>query len=510
VVVLFIALLIAAPSFQYPFGRDQALFAYGGRVWLEGLLPYRDFFDSKPPGVFALHAATYATFGNAQWTIRVVDAATVFACGWMAALAFDPKKQAPAVVPAAAGVMTLGWYFAAFDYWDSAQSESGQAFWVVLGWLLLAKGRANSWWAAAVGACLGFAFLFKMSIATYAVPFAYALSPLGASRRDGWGRSLERLGFWAAGGLGVVGVCLGYFALQGGLVEVFEVLVGYVMHYSSHFTLTWPEAQIAIGVFVSKHLFPGTFLIAFGAVAVTLVDRRRSGAPLWCATDVAQILVWVAAVAAVAIQRKFFTYHWGVLLAPVALSCGRLVMFFAAAPARAVLVSCGAVLTCLAFCPPWPTNSAVNTLTHLKSVVARLSGELDREAYLDQFRGGYGYRYLAQETIGKVLATRAAPGDQVLVEGFEPTIYQVSGLLSPTRFPASHFLVDQRMDYNRAEWRAQYVEALAKSPPRFVVLMSRPRSFFGTRQLFRDHSYRRVLRHGRFKVYDREGMAVAP
>src|SRR5262252_10503852 len=65
------AIAFAAPSVIYPLGHDHGVHAYVGREWLHGGLPYRDAFDHKPPGIFALHAFAMALFGEGEWPIRV-------------------------------------------------------------------------------------------------------------------------------------------------------------------------------------------------------------------------------------------------------------------------------------------------------------------------------------------------------------------------------------------------------------------------------------------------------
>src|SRR5687767_9878358 len=56
--------ILGLPSILYPFHPDQAMFAYIGDRWLHGGLPYRDAWDVKPPGIFALYAAAQAVFGR--------------------------------------------------------------------------------------------------------------------------------------------------------------------------------------------------------------------------------------------------------------------------------------------------------------------------------------------------------------------------------------------------------------------------------------------------------------
>lgn len=53
---------------------DGSVFAYGGARILEGELPYRDFWDHKPPGVFYLNAAAFQLGGVDEWSIWYLTA----------------------------------------------------------------------------------------------------------------------------------------------------------------------------------------------------------------------------------------------------------------------------------------------------------------------------------------------------------------------------------------------------------------------------------------------------
>src|SRR5687768_13434651 len=65
-----LAIAYAVPSLKYGFGRDQSIFHYIGREWLEGTLPYHDAFDTKPPGIYLLHSVLIGLFGSGISVIR--------------------------------------------------------------------------------------------------------------------------------------------------------------------------------------------------------------------------------------------------------------------------------------------------------------------------------------------------------------------------------------------------------------------------------------------------------
>lgn len=48
---------------------DGTFYAYGGQRILEGDLPYRDFWDPKPPGVFYLNALAFSLWGADAWGV---------------------------------------------------------------------------------------------------------------------------------------------------------------------------------------------------------------------------------------------------------------------------------------------------------------------------------------------------------------------------------------------------------------------------------------------------------
>src|SRR6187200_783214 len=66
---------------------DATLFAYGGRLVLNGAIPYRDFWDNKPPLIFYIEALGYWAFGSTWLGPTLVQALafllTVLAFAWL-------------------------------------------------------------------------------------------------------------------------------------------------------------------------------------------------------------------------------------------------------------------------------------------------------------------------------------------------------------------------------------------------------------------------------------------
>src|SRR5665213_3304078 len=83
--LLLAALLFGSVTLTYPFSRDQGLFCYVGREWLErGSIPYRDVFEQKTPLIFFVHALLTALTGENMWSIRAAELVAIVGIGWFA------------------------------------------------------------------------------------------------------------------------------------------------------------------------------------------------------------------------------------------------------------------------------------------------------------------------------------------------------------------------------------------------------------------------------------------
>jgi hypothetical protein len=66
---------------------------------------------------------------------------------------------------------------------------------------------------------------------------------------------------------------------------------------------------------------------------------------------------------------------------------------------------------------------------------------------------------------------RARRGDLLQVYGYEPNVYHLSGLTSPSRFFIEFLFVDPdpAMWYRRQDWLIEHWATLEQQPPRFLV-----------------------------------------
>jgi hypothetical protein len=306
--------LAAAVASRAPFAfldrpyHDEPIYALIASYWLEGLIPYRDAWDVKGPGLFALYAFAQAL------------GAEPLACLWILPLL--------ASVAMAAALVAMGeeWFGDArvgglaaivFAVYGLAQDGArGPAILLAapfIAWGLLLALRPRLWQVAAGGCLLGCAVTILQSSA-FEAAFAFALVLLGGEGRMGV-RAL-RAGALALGG---VAPALGFGALfyaQGALHDLWEATVVVALARSVNHGVGLFEA-LAVNLRWSAAPFLPLFTLAGVLVVLRtrLNAREDAGARL--------IALWFACVAAaVLLQRAAYTTYMFALLAPLSLAAG--------------------------------------------------------------------------------------------------------------------------------------------------------------------------------------------
>ena len=481
-ILIILAILYSLPSFGYPFGRDQAAHFYMGREWLNGLLPYRDTFDQKPPGIFFMHALGIAMLGAHQWAIRVLDLMGILGVGLLAA---KTVRRAWKPAHGEAGILVLltaGFYYTCFDYWDTAQVETWEGLALLAGYALVEK-TPRSWRAFLSGALAGVAFLFKFPAALIAVVIAIALAlrtwETAGNKR--FNSVITSLALYSAGVLMVVGGCVAYFAVQGGFKDMVDVLYGFNVYYATQKPTASDVAQQWVFDFWMKHCAAWVWIALISWLAGTVYAITRRSFAIARGACMA-LLLFLSAAASVWLQQKFYCYHWGITVPFIMLGAGYgVAVCMRYLPRLTAALAIAIMINGFAGAPPWYSNDKVTYPTVSKAFWEYTGGYQDRVAYLNQFLGGYGYYYQAEEIMGDMIRQRAQPGDQLIVRGFEPAIYAVSGLRSPSRFFIEIPFIDPFLKgYNTTTWPAEHERACWTNPPRFVVSFARNRTDVNT------------------------------
>ena len=302
-------------------GADENIFRYIGYAWFRAHeLPYRDAFENKPPGIFALWGLVWLCADGSRFVGRLLGIlANIISAVLLGKLATRVWNRPVGVLsgalflsaacsgefhPPFSDTETFGTLFAlgALSLVWPPPSESGTR--------AIRPRRA-----AIAGLLCGVAVLFKP---VFAVEGALVLGLIAYSGAPVRRRALAAAAM-IAGGLAPVALCLAYFQAQDALAEFFEVVIG-----SLSAPGTIPRRTLlsrfghASGAILDYCGRPVALpLIVFGALSVH--DLRRSGHP----ARVLACLFWLTGVyLAIATQGHAYEHQFRQLLPPLSLLAG--------------------------------------------------------------------------------------------------------------------------------------------------------------------------------------------
>ena len=472
-----VTVVLALPTLNYVYGPDQALFAYVGNRIAHGAGLYVDVWDVKPPGIFWMYALITRVPGPQFQVLRAADlvytAAAVVAIYAVGTAYWD--RFAGGVAAALYGAV----YVTATGYWHSAQPDSFLVLPLMLALLTYERGRIRSGrvWPLASGILFGLCVQLRPVVVLVAAMLAAIDLAEPHVSRAGRGMSLRsgavmRVTLLIAGGLVVELATLLWLLPFGAVGEYFYTQLVYAGKYGRQGGPYSPEG-LTVGNYLSG-LRSGTMFIVFArmvlvapALAAVVIgavirgDRR--------VRDVA--LLALAAYAGVAVQAKFFLYHWHLLLPFLALLSGWTAAFLwrtlrtagrTPFTAGVTLAGLGVLLLLLT---PNVTDRAVREWVDAVRFVVRTDS---RSAYYDRFglwgRGSFSYR--ASEEVSTYLRARTTVGDTVFVWGYDPLIYVLSGRDSPSRFTSFLGLMST---WTPSRWQDEFVDDLSARRPRYVI-----------------------------------------
>ena len=474
-----IAVLWLLMSLTYPAGWDQGLFAWVGSAIVRGDMPYRDAWDFKGPLVYYVFALAEWLFGVNLWGIRVLDAALLLAS--TLAVHRAAVKLTDDATARWTSLVYLLWY-ASHSYWHTAQPDGWTGMLLVIALAPIISGHPRLRWPvmAFTGACIGVLTLFKPTGALFlAVPMAYVLIAR-PPRRAALSAVL------AAGWLFPLVAIVSWFAFQTALGDLIDVHLRYAAVYAS----LGPENRL---VGVVDYLLTGRVitvvvpLAAFGAIALWQTNR-----------PVAVVLgAWaMLAIALVAVQNRFYAYHWLPMLPAVTLLAAIAIHQIRATMPALATVMVGVVLL----------HALAPIVFEEARFVAWLTGRMDTAAYYD----AYGEPGNDMRAV-RWLREHGEPGP-VFVFGWHSAVAWLSGRETVSRFGYSlPLMLGEDLDM-RARYRAEVVDALTATPPRYILVGAQSAQILGARVTLDDFpaladlirgSYQEASRFGSLTIYAR-------
>ena len=226
---LIAVLILGAYTLFEPFGRDQGIHASIAYGWDQGLTPYRDIYNIKPPLTTLMHWIALALFGPDMQAIRLWDLIVTALAAMGLVRVMRDLGRSPAEAGAAGLALPVIYY--SMSYWEHAQTDGWAGYTVIAMLICMAagwrrEGRARLGWMIAAGALLGIGFGFKYTVAAAALIVFAPLFSRGREARFAWGDLFGGI----AGGLLVIAALTGVLWLGGALPSFLEIQ-GFIRGY---------------------------------------------------------------------------------------------------------------------------------------------------------------------------------------------------------------------------------------------------------------------------------------
>jgi len=444
------AVCLLANTFNVPFERDEGHYAYGAWIMTQGLVPYVDTLEQKPPLIYFPYFLAGLINPDAYWPPRLVAGLFLFFTLWL--LWLTVKKE----YGERAGWLTV--YFALpmilFPRLCPFAANS-ERFLILpligtLAIYVLNRENSNRWhwfWAGATAAA---AVLFKqIALPMVAFIIIYWLFEERARRKDK-GEAWRKFAWAVAGGALISAVTLGYFFLRGGFPGFWEGTVVYNRYYAMSYggvTFFWLASFLKM--FLAN--WPLLFVLLFWFVL------KRP--PRWIFYITLLIIGWL----------PFYNTpygHYYIILMPVwaIISAVALDSFLACVKRPALMIIIPALVIGSML---WPV-AGYYFMPGPRIVTALYSP---------------ANPFLEAPLAAKRAAALTAPGDYLFVAGSESEIYFYAKRLCPTRLVGMYGLMmdsPQAADYQREmiaelERRQPKVIIFVRSPLSWLILPTSPR-----------------------------------
>lgn len=460
--------LSAAQILLLSFGRDQGIYATVADGILRGQMPYRDVWDFKPPGIYVVYALAQALFGKTMLAPRLLEVAgligMIFGFMRLSEVFFGVKRVG--VVGGAVAALI----HAQLEFWHTAQPETFGGFLTVWALVLTAaegKRSRRLWRWLAIGALFGCAFLLKPPLGGGAIVCALFLSRDEWAREGKWQAAVLPFAVIAVGSLFPIAACGLWFKMRGAWDALSWTLFEFTPGYTK---LGWTNRSAPEMFYwgTEELFFRFSALAAAGFIAAIVIrpmhESERRGLFL---------LLGVIAIhlAGIALQGKFFQYHYAATLPLLALLGG---LGLYKLWRRTLGTGATGVVAFMAF---------VMVATSMRIAVRDLGSFWDRAV----LRTGYllrmgpinsrelldkelyrvaDYNLDADRQVALEVQRRTAPGTKIFVWGFEPGIYWMSDRQASTRYI---YDVPQRVSWGRERARAELIAELKQNPPALFI-----------------------------------------
>lgn len=451
------------------FGRDQGIYGVIAEGLLRGRVPYRDLWDFKPPGIFVLYAIAQTLFGKSMVSIRLLEVAGLFSM----ALAFVKLSREffGDARPGVAGAAIAAVVHAQLEFWHSGQPESFGGMLTAFALVCTAAARRElghprraTAWMAAVGVLFGLAFLLKPPLGGGALVCAAFLARAAHLETPTPWSALRPLIVVGSAMAMPIALCAGCFWVAGAWDALRWTMADFVPGYSA---IRPDLSPLGAFYYASQEALVGfSYVIPVGVALALFMPRVHSREREGVMLIVGIVCIHVSGIA---MQAKFFQYHYGATLPLLSFLAGlgfyklwRRIKPAGLLGAAGFAAMLGVLFALRIAVRTNPGSFWSRSVDRFAFLIRRDRRALDAKLYYVA-----DYNFGADRNAADAIAEFVKPGAPIFVWGFEPVIYWLS-----ERPPASRYIYDvpQRTTWGRERSRRELIEDLRAHPPAAILV----------------------------------------
>jgi len=324
-----------------PLDRDEGSYLYMGFCFFKGYIPYVDFYEIKPPGIFLIYGLFHLIFGYSNFLLHLGLLLTQLCTAWLiyrvVVSLFHQAEQ---------GLLAASIYFV-FNLYPNFMSFGilSEHFFVLF--LLLSmdfliktnlqQGYKNIFLS---GLFFGVAAMIRQHAIFFVVPMLVFILYLTRKNNKIWHKNLL---YFIFGSIFTVFLLIGYVSLRGG----FDEMIYWVYTHPSEkyiTRVTWAEGQKYLynyinHLFIEKH-YPMLVFLGFGLILCVkdLLSKEHG----W--KNLVILLFFIGAVMTVFPGNRFYGHYWLMLFPFLAIVAGRSLVQISHKGYRLLTVVCAMVL----------------------------------------------------------------------------------------------------------------------------------------------------------------------
>jgi hypothetical protein len=439
---LLLAVALLLPQLLLVPGRDAGFFMYAGQGILLGEVPYRDFWDHKPPLVYVVYALGLLLAGGGWWGVWTLATVSLTGAGWLSWSLLRPLHGR-----AVAGAVTVIWMLGLGYLVGGSLGTELLTLILQLGalvllprWLAEPERRR---WPFVLGVLAGLAFLMRQNHVGTAVAVFAGGALLGA----GWRGPIHLLRsalLAAAGAVAAVAPVALYFAVTGSLTAMWDA----AFYYNMLYTGPGISAQLdAVAFGIERVPWSYGALLVWLVIVVRLAGRRPlPDGPRGALLRVALIAVPLECYLATA-SGKHYPHYFVTWLPALAILLAELLGFLARWP--------------------WPHGRVAARWLGIGLVVAAIASTrydtlLQQYAAIDDPDADRAIKRAAA-----YLSEHTTPGQRSLTWGADLAVLALADRRSSSRFVYQYPLITPA--YHRDAVTREFLAEFEREPPAVII-----------------------------------------